>query len=80
MLGSLQWLQLGIFMFKIINKNLPSPLLTIFNYNYEVHGHYNRESHLMLEEYMYITHVHHLYMLVLLYHVYGTRLIMFLNV
>ncbi len=40
---------LGMFMFKFINENLSSPLLTIFNYNCEVHTcDITLESHLML--------------------------------
>ena len=36
--------QLGVFMFKYVSRNLPNPLLSIFNYIYEVHKHNTRIS------------------------------------
>ena len=36
--------QLGIFMFRHVSRNLPNPLLSIFNYIYEVHKHNTRIS------------------------------------
>ncbi len=43
-LGDIARHQSGIFMFKFINENRPTPLLTIFSSNYEVHSHYTRIS------------------------------------
>ena len=36
--------QLGIFMFKYVNRSLPNPLLSMFSYIYEVHKHNTRIS------------------------------------
>ncbi len=37
-------MKLGIFMFKYVSRNLPNPLLSIFNCIYEVHKHNMRIS------------------------------------